>query len=61
MAGQAGAPESDGPAVPERRRGRRVRTEPVPGSDPSPQNEPPRFAEDDNDDRLTADKPPHWG
>lgn len=44
-----------------RRKHRRVRTEPVPGSDPNPQPEPPRHADDENDDRLRADKPPHWG
>ena len=52
---------------------RRVRTAPVPGSDPEPQrrDDPVRAGEDaeeswgdrrsENDDRLKADKPPHWG
>ena len=44
-----------------RRPNRRVTTMPVVGSDPSPQAEPPRHAENENDDRLRADKPPHWG
>lgn len=43
------------------RKHRRVSTEAVPGSDPTPQSEPDRHAEDENDDRLKADKPPHWG
>lgn len=61
-ADQNGPAGREAPITPrERRRGRRVRTSGVPGSDPSPQNEPPRFAETDNDDRLAADKPPHWG
>jgi hypothetical protein len=33
----------------------------VPGSDPTPQNEPARHADNENDERLKADKPPHWG
>ena len=57
----------------EPRRHRRVRTAPVPGSDPAPQapDEAVRAGEDseeswgdrrrENDDRLKADKPPHWG
>lgn len=40
---------------------RRVRTQPVAGSDPRPQPEPRRHAENENDARLRADKPPHWG
>jgi hypothetical protein len=48
-----------------------VRTEPAPGSDPAPAGETPLAGEDEprawgdgpdvNDDRLKADKPPHWG
>jgi len=38
-----------------------VTTEPVPGTDPNPQSEPTRHASNENDDRLKADKPPHWG
>jgi hypothetical protein len=44
-----------------RRPHRRVTTQPIAGTDPSPQAEPPRHAENENDDRLRADKPPHWG
>jgi len=43
-----------------RRKHRRVTTEPVPGSDPSPQPEPPRTSGTENDDRLKQDVPPHW-
>ncbi|MCU1437315.1 MAG: hypothetical protein JWP66_402 [Naasia sp.] len=49
---------------------RRVRTEPVPGSDPAPQlpDRIERAAEDadevdggeGNDERLRRDVPPHW-
>jgi hypothetical protein len=49
-----------------------VRTEPAPGSDPAPAaGDAPLAGEDEprawgdggagNDDRLKADKPPHWG
>ena len=47
-----------------------MRTEPAPGSDPAPAGETPLAEEeprawgdgsDANDDRLKADKPPHWG
>jgi hypothetical protein len=47
-----------------------VRTEPAPGSDPAPQSGEPADEDDPkawgdssdgNDDRLRADKPPHWG
>ncbi|WP_346232239.1 hypothetical protein [Parafrigoribacterium mesophilum] len=44
-----------------RRPHRRVQTAPVPGSDPRPPQEPRRHAENENDARLRADKPPHWG
>ncbi|MCY7325684.1 MAG: hypothetical protein LH605_06075 [Microbacteriaceae bacterium] len=43
------------------RRRRRVTTQAVPGSDPTPQKEPASHAENENDERLKADKPPHWG
>lgn len=43
------------------RRHRRVSTELVRGSDPNPQPEPPRYSQNENDDRLKAEKPPHWG
>jgi hypothetical protein len=43
-----------------RRRGRRVTTDPVPGSDPAPAPADRRVDSRDNDSRLKADKPPHW-
>ncbi len=54
--------EAEGGVRGERRRSRhrRVRTQPAPGSDPEPQPEPPRHSTHENDDRLRADKPPHW-
>lgn len=48
------------PGEPTGRRHRRVRTDAVPGSDPAPAPEPPRYTPTENDDRLKADKPPHW-
>jgi len=50
------------PAPPERRprRHRRVTTEPPPGSDPEPLEEPDRHAEGENDARLREDVPPHY-
>jgi hypothetical protein len=57
---ESGLPEPAGKHRAERRN-RRVTTEPVPGTDTSPQQEPPRHAENENDDRLKLDKPPHWG
>jgi|GEM_PF-2666719 hypothetical protein len=39
----------------------RVRTAPAAGSDPFPTPEPPRSSGSENDARLKADKPPHWG
>lgn len=44
-----------------RRTGRRVTTDPVPGTDPSPSPEPERHASGENDARLREDVPPHWG
>jgi hypothetical protein len=54
--------EAEGTVPGERtgRRHRRVRTAAVPGSDPTPAPEPRRHAPTENDDRLRADKPPHW-
>lgn len=49
------------PTLVARRTGRRVTTEPVPGTDPNPTPEPPRSTGTENDQRLKADKPPHWG
>jgi len=40
---------------------RRVSVPPPEGTDPRPEPEPERFADDDNAQRLTDDKPPHWG
>ncbi len=39
----------------------RVTTAPPAGSDPNPTPEPPRGTGTENDARLKADKPPHWG
>jgi hypothetical protein len=47
--------------APVQRKHRRVTTGPIPGTDPTPQPEPERHAENENDERLKADKPPHWG
>ncbi|ARC56084.1 hypothetical protein AS850_03215 [Frondihabitans sp. 762G35] len=52
-------PEPPAPVV--RRRGRRVTTDPVPGTDPAPAPVDRRRDSYDNDARLRADKPPHWG
>jgi hypothetical protein len=48
-----------------RRARRRVTTPPPPGSDPAPSSdphgaEPARTRGTENDERLTADKPPHY-
>ncbi|WP_130484765.1 hypothetical protein [Microcella putealis] len=48
-----------------RRGRRRVTTTPPPGSDPAPArapltSEPERHGAGENDDRLRADKPPHY-
>jgi hypothetical protein len=47
--------------APVQRTHRRVQTGPIAGTDPTPQPEPERHAENENDERLKADKPPHWG
>lgn len=52
--------QSDAPPTP-RRPNRRVTTPPPPGTDPNPVPEPPRSTGSENDARLKADKPPHWG
>lgn len=55
-------PESNpGEPEPRRRTRRRASTKAVPGSDPTPQKEPPRHSENENDERLKRDTPPHWG
>ncbi len=51
------------PPLPERGRPRvrrRATTPPPPGTDPSPLPEPGRHRLDENDDRLKAEKPPHY-
>jgi hypothetical protein len=48
------------PLPPPRRKHRRARTEPPPGSDPFPIEEPDRHAEGENDARLRGDVPPHY-
>ena len=50
-----------GQAPPTRARARRrVTTAPPPGSDPTPPRETDRHRLDDNDERLKAEKPPHY-
>jgi hypothetical protein len=39
---------------------RRASTAPPPGSDPNPAPEPERHVLTENDDRLKAEKPPHY-
>jgi hypothetical protein len=39
---------------------RRVTTPPPSGSDPTPVREEPRHTLEENDDRLKAEKPPHY-
>ena len=39
---------------------RRVTTEPPPGTDPNPASEPDRHELTENDERLKAEKPPHY-
>lgn len=54
-------PNSSEDAPPARARAkRRVVVPPPDGVDPHPTPEPERFGESDNDERLTADKPPHY-
>lgn len=48
-------------APPVIRRRRRVTTPSPEGSDPTPISEAPRHRAPENDQRLRADKPPHWG
>jgi hypothetical protein len=45
---------------PPRRRRRRVTTEPPAGSDPEPLGEEARHTLEENDERLRAEKPPHY-
>ena len=57
----AGSPDvTDAPAR-HRKKHARVRTDPVPGTDPNPAPEPPRSTGTENDARLKQDVPPHWG
>ena len=44
-----------------RRKHVRVTTAAPAGSDPTPAPEPSRNSGKENDARLKADKPPHWG
>ena len=41
-------------------KGRRVTTNPPPGSDPTPAPEPPPHPKGENDERMRGDKPPHY-
>jgi hypothetical protein len=60
-AGETGASADAAPAAPViRRLPRRATTQPVPGSDPRPAPEPDRHTLTENDDRLKAEKPPHY-
>jgi hypothetical protein len=43
-----------------KKRPRRVTTEPPPGTDPNPVAEPDRHELTENDERLKAEKPPHY-
>lgn len=57
--------DARGDAARARRARRRVTTAPPPGSDPAPARapltaEPERHGAGENDDRLRADKPPHY-
>ncbi len=57
----AAAPDAAAPV--ERRRPRtrrRVTTPPPDGTDPTPAPEAPRHPGNENDDRMRADKPPHY-
>ena len=47
------------PPKPAKKR-RRASTPPPPGSDPKPAPEPERHTLTENDDRLKAEKPPHY-
>jgi hypothetical protein len=67
MTGRHRAPDPSGevePALPDgvviRRMNRRATTQPAPGSDPRPAPEPARHTLTENDDRLKAEKPPHY-
>lgn len=48
----------DGPRIYKVRR--RATTAPPPGSDPHPAPEPERHSGTENDERLKAEKPPHY-
>lgn len=56
----AAPPQATSPVRGQRRSGRRVTTDPAPGSDPNPAPVDRRRDSGDNDSRLKADKPPHW-
>ncbi|HTL42107.1 MAG TPA: hypothetical protein VL294_11605 [Pseudolysinimonas sp.] len=60
-AGEADAAEG-AETQPERRprHRRRVTTDVAPHVDPTPASEPARHRADENDDRLRAEKPPHY-
>jgi hypothetical protein len=51
----------DAPPTQGRKGRRRVVVPPPDGVDPTPEGEPDRFGDNDNDERLKADVPPHWG
>lgn len=58
--GDAPAARPDERATARPRVRRRATTPPPPGSDPAPLPEPERHSLDENDDRLKAEKPPHY-
>jgi hypothetical protein len=52
--------EQPEPKSPRQRQRRRVTTEPPPGTDTEPAREPDRHTLTENDERLRAEKPPHY-
>jgi hypothetical protein len=60
-ASQPAAAASQPAAASRVRKHARVTTAAVDGADPHPAPEAPRSSGTENDARLKADKPPHWG
>ncbi|GHD79371.1 hypothetical protein CLV85_0941 [Salinibacterium amurskyense] len=54
-------PAAEATSRAKRSKSRRVTTPPPAGSDPHPTGEPERHQNNENDERLKGDKPPHWG
>jgi hypothetical protein len=60
-ASTAAEPDAAAPVEPRRpRTRRRVTTPPPDGTDPTPAPEAPRHPGNENDERMRADKPPHY-